>query len=147
METLKMISSSIRFFRNRAHLTQRELSEAIDVHELTIRRWENEKKSFQPRASDIKKLCEVLCVSEAELLNGPEESAFKVTLKFVKTLEGVSEEMNTNGITLTIADDGFVGVSGGKKFESEEDIERVVSEVRRKLTFGLEHRDEIKGEA
>jgi hypothetical protein len=95
----------------------------------------------------LKKLCEVLNVSEAELLNGPAPDGFKVTLKFVKTLEGVNEEMNTNGIALLIADDGFVGVSGGKKLEVIEDIDAVVNEVRRKLTFGFEHKDELKGEA
>jgi transcriptional regulator with XRE-family HTH domain len=110
----------------------------------TLARWE--RGAFQPRASDIKKLCEVLGVSEAELLNGPQEQAFTVTIKYVKTLEGVNEEMNTNGISLTIADDGFVGVSGGKKLESLEDIERVVGEVRRKLTFGFEHKDDLRGE-
>jgi hypothetical protein len=84
--------------------------------------------------------------SEAELLNGPVVDEFKVTLKYVKTLEGVNEEMNTNGISLLISDDGFVGVSGGRKLEVPEDIERVVNEVRRKLTFGFEHKDELKGE-
>jgi hypothetical protein len=67
-----------------------------------------------------------------------------VTLKYVKTLEGVNEEMNTNGISLLISDDGFVGVSGGKKLEAREDIDAVVNEVRRKLTFGFEHKDELR---
>jgi hypothetical protein len=50
-----------------------------------------------------------------------------------------------DGISLLISDDGFVGVSGGRKLETPEDIDLVVSEVRRKLTFGYEHKDEFKG--
>jgi transcriptional regulator with XRE-family HTH domain len=110
---------------------------------LTIIRYESGER--EPRASDIKKLCEVLNVTEAELLNGPAANEFRVTLKYVKTLEGVNEEMNTDGISLLISDDGFVGVSGGRKLETPEDIDLVVSEVRRKLTFGYEHKDELKG--
>jgi transcriptional regulator with XRE-family HTH domain len=126
-------------------LTQGELAEALGVHELTIRRWESNKALPQPRVSDLKKLAEILKVTEAELLNGPAEEEFKVTLKYVKTLEGVDEDMNMNGITLSIAEDGFVGVSGGKRLESYEDIEKVIENVRKKLTFGFEHRDEVRG--
>jgi transcriptional regulator with XRE-family HTH domain len=105
-------------------------------------RWESGLR--ESRVSDIKKLCEILGVTEAELLNGPVVEEFRVTLKYVKTLEGVDEEMNMNGIALTIAEDGYVGVSGGKKFENYEDIEKVVEIVRKRLTFGFEHRDEMK---
>ena len=121
----------IRYYRKRNNLSQKKLSELVNVSFSTVRRWE--KNEREPRASDIKKLCEVLNVTEAELLNGEAKNEFKVTIKYVKTLEGVNEEMNTNGISLTIAEDGFVGVSGGKKFENHEDIDTVVENIRRKL--------------
>jgi transcriptional regulator with XRE-family HTH domain len=120
-----------------------KLADILDVNLNTVWRW----KSGQNLPSlDIQRaICERYGCTMDELLNGPREEAFTVTLKYVKTLEGVNEEMNTNGISLLIADDGFVGVSGGRKLETMEDIERVVGEVRRKLTFGFEHRDEIRG--
>jgi transcriptional regulator with XRE-family HTH domain len=71
-------------YREKAGYTQAKLSEAIDVSEKTIRRWE--KKLREPRAYDIKKLCEVLRVSEAELLNDPTEEGYKVTLQLVERI-------------------------------------------------------------
>ena len=132
----------IKKYREKAGLSQTELGQRIGVSINSVLRWE--KNYREPRASDIRKLCEALNVTESELLNGPSQEEFKVTLKYVKTLDGVDEEMNMNGISLTIADDGFVGVSGGKKFESYEDIDEVMQEIRHKLTFGFKHRDEVK---
>jgi transcriptional regulator with XRE-family HTH domain len=129
--------------RKQKKLTQSALAKIFGVELNTVWKWENTRMS--PSLDVIQKLADFFNVSVDELLNGPQEQAFTVTLKYTKTLEGVNEEMNMNGISLTIADDGFVGVSGGKKLESLEDIERVVNEVRRKLVFGFEHRDEMKG--
>jgi transcriptional regulator with XRE-family HTH domain len=110
----------------------------------TISRWENFLR--EPRASDIKKLCEVLGVTEAELLNGPKEESFTVELNYVKSLEGVKEQMNMNGISLTVADDGFVGVSGGKNFKSRDDIEAVIEDIRYKLNIGFDTRERMAGD-
>jgi transcriptional regulator with XRE-family HTH domain len=95
-------------------MTQEHLASLVGVSRITLARWEVGKR--EPEVSKIKKLSEALGVSEAELLNGPTEEKFTVTLKYVKTLEGVNEEMNMNGITLSIAEDGFVGVSAGKNW-------------------------------
>ena len=59
-------------------MTQFELATEIDVHEMTLRRWESGQR--EPRASEIVRLCEVLGVSEAELLNGPAEETREFTL-------------------------------------------------------------------
>jgi transcriptional regulator with XRE-family HTH domain len=59
----------LKFYRKKAGMTQTELAERLDIHALTISRWESDIR--EPRASDIKKLCSVLNVSETELLNGP----------------------------------------------------------------------------
>jgi transcriptional regulator with XRE-family HTH domain len=135
----------LKYYREKIGFSQKKLAQMLGVDENTIWRWEKNKSN--PPSGIVIKAAESLGISVDELLNGPQEQAFTVTLKYAKTLEGVNEEMNMNGISLTIADDGFVGVSGGKKLESIEDIDRVVDEVRRKLVFGFEHRDEMKGEA
>ena len=124
-------------------LTYRKIAESLLVEIRTVQNWENQ--TSYPKGQTLKALANLLNTTESELLNGPGEVEYRVTLKYVKTLEGVNEEMNMNGIALTIAEDGFVGVSGGKKFETREDIDAVVENIRRKLTFGFEHRDEIKG--
>jgi transcriptional regulator with XRE-family HTH domain len=61
------------------------LAELINVSLSSIRRWENGLR--EPRASDIKKLCEVLNVSEAELLNGPAKNELKI--EFVWEVENM----------------------------------------------------------
>ena len=108
-------------------MTKLALSEKIGVSNDSIRRWEDGTR--EPRTSDLQKLSEVFGVPVDELLNGPAQEEFRVTLKFVETLEGVNEVMDTNGIALTVADNGFIGVSGGKKFETREDIEPVMADI------------------
>lgn len=47
---------------------------------MTVRRWESGLR--EPRASDIKKLCEVLRVTEDELLNGPKSNEIKIIINW-----------------------------------------------------------------
>jgi transcriptional regulator with XRE-family HTH domain len=119
-------------------LTQFELGNAIGIDANSIARYEQGR--VKPSLEYTRRLASFLGVPVDTLLNGPAEEDFTVTLKYVKTLEGVDEEMNMNGITLSIAEDGFVGVSGGKRLESYDDVEKVVESVRKKLAFGFEHR-------
>jgi transcriptional regulator with XRE-family HTH domain len=103
------VTLNLKKLGSRKYITQEPLAQVVGVSRITLARWEAGTR--EPRASDIKKLCEVLGVSEAELLNGPVKEDFTVTLKYVKTLEGVDEEMNMNGITLSITEDGFVRIN------------------------------------
>jgi transcriptional regulator with XRE-family HTH domain len=70
--------NAIRHFREKAGFTQVELASKCDFSPDSIRRWENHLR--EPRASDIQKLCEVLGVSEAELLNGPAPNELKFNI-------------------------------------------------------------------
>ena len=56
----------LAYFRKKRGIEQARLAEKLDVHVITISRWE--RGISEPRASEITKLCEVLGVSEAELL-------------------------------------------------------------------------------
>jgi transcriptional regulator with XRE-family HTH domain len=138
-----MLKENLRFYRHQAKITQTQLAEAIQVGLSTIIRWESPTKKDQPRASDIKNLARVLGISEAELLNGPTDEGYMVTLKYVKTLEGVVEEMMTSGMSLTVSDDGFIGVSGRAKFESPDDIDKALAKIRTFMEEGLESRERV----
>jgi transcriptional regulator with XRE-family HTH domain len=119
-------------YREKANLTQSTLAEKLGVVEMTIRRWENGLR--EPRASDIKKLCEVLGVAEAELLNGPLDEGYTVTLKFVERIEEVHEEMMLNGKGMvTLADDGTVLASHTGKLFSREDKATILAAIGEKL--------------
>lgn len=70
------LGEAARIARKKARLTQAELAERVGIHEVTLRNWE--RNAYQPRASDIKKLCEVLNVTESELLNGPAKNEWEI---------------------------------------------------------------------
>ena len=57
----------LKALRKKAGLTQTKLGELIGVSLLTVFRWENGERS--PRMDNIKKIAEVLHVSDAELLS------------------------------------------------------------------------------
>lgn len=80
----------IRSLRERSGYTQATLARAIGVSDMTIRRWESGQR--EPRASEIAKLCEVLGVSEAELLRGPQSKEWRIEVVFRKEEDW---EMNT----------------------------------------------------
>jgi transcriptional regulator with XRE-family HTH domain len=132
----KSIGRTIATFRAQIGLTQELLANAINSSIPTIWRWENDES--EPRASDIKKLCEVLGCSEAELLNGPRKKEFIVKLKFAKTKEEVEETMIRDEYALTVTEDGYVGASGLAMLNSERDIEDVLEKIRFNLEQGFE---------
>ncbi|GHV34532.1 hypothetical protein FACS1894187_05310 [Synergistales bacterium] len=133
----------IKLFREKINISQKELADRVRVKENTVWRWENERAT--PSVNIFPKLCEVLGCSERELLNGPEEEVFKVELRFVHGREEIDEEMKTNGVSLVMGDDGFLGIAGGKIVKDEEDAKSVAAEVLKNLLFGLKHRDEFIG--
>ena len=80
----------IRSLRERSGYTQAALAQAIGVSDMTVRRWESGQR--EPRASEIAKLCEVLGVSEAELLRGPRSKEWRIEVVFRREEDW---EMNT----------------------------------------------------
>ena len=141
-----LIGEYVRQLRKKAGQSQGDLAEALGVSLHTVFRLENNKLKTSPDSNLLQGIAKYFGIAVDELLNGPRTSGFTVVLKHALNLEGVNEEMSANSITLTVTDDGFVGVSGGKKFESKEDIDNVVEEIRRKLNVGFETREKLKGE-
>ncbi|GHV34556.1 hypothetical protein FACS1894187_05360 [Synergistales bacterium] len=135
----------IRYYREKAHLSQEQLAELCGISQNHISQIELEKK--QPSLKIFKKLCEVLGTSEREILNGPEEEGFTVEIKFVKNLEGVNDEMKVGGYVLEVGEDGWLGINGTKKFDlnkGEEQIQEVLRVIDFKLRHGLRAQREMK---
>ena len=86
-------SANIRELRKKARLNQAELAYLLGVHETTIRRWE--RGNGEPALSEIAKLCEVLGVSEAELLRGPAEEKWVLEIKIADSKEEVIDMTGT----------------------------------------------------
>ena len=116
-------------------LTQEELGGAIGSDGNSVSRYE--RGIVRPSIEITKKIADFFGVTVDELLNGPTQEKFTVEIEFVKTLEGVEETMQMNGIRLVIGEDGYLGVAGGMKFSGQGDIEKVLSEIRFKLEHGL----------
>ena len=90
-----IIKNAIRHYRERAGLTQLQLSVAVKCSVDSVRRWESGQR--EPRASEIAKLCEVLGVSEAELLRGPQSKEWRIEVVFRREKDW---EMNTVDMSL-----------------------------------------------
>jgi transcriptional regulator with XRE-family HTH domain len=66
-DEMSSIGARIKVLRKKNGLTQRELSEKIDVHEVTLRRWENSTTNT-PDGTTIQALASALGTSVAYLL-------------------------------------------------------------------------------
>ena len=120
----------LRTLRKKAGLTQEELGAGIGVSVMTIRRWEWEEQF--PRMDDIRRLAAVLHVSEAELLSGAKEE-IRITLHYHEMEEGGDIEMDKNKFDLYMGANGSLGIRGGAKFASIEDIDGFLAKAREQL--------------
>lgn len=95
-----MLKDAIRHYRKKASMLQHELAERLSCSVDTVRRWEQGLR--QPRAGDIRRLCEVLGCSEAELLNGPGEEAWVLEIKIAKNRGEVIDMSETMGCVASV---------------------------------------------
>ena len=134
----------LAYFRKKRGIEQARLAEKLDVHVITVSRWE--RGISEPRASEIAKLCEVLGVSEAELLRGPAEDVWELRLVFDKEGKGVMDLTHgaTSSATLEIGDNGMgITLSGAfPLWEDDEKFEDLISQLRKKRATGLKARKE-----
>lgn len=127
----------IKQWRKRVGLTQEKLADLVNVHLNTLSRWELGQR--EPRASEIAKLCEVLGVSEAELLRGPAEKRWEVRVileepkevdVMILTKDAPNEalvEIGTHKIAVKIVGD----------VENESELDNLLAEVKEKALDGL----------
>lgn len=122
--------------RRRKGLTQGQLATGLGVESNTVWKWEHER--ITPSVESVQKLAVFFDISVDEILNGEKRERFAAELRFVSNREGMDSEMRANGIQLIVGDDGFLGITGGMKFQEEEDIEKAIDEIRFKLEHGFE---------
>ena len=144
-----VIGESLRAARKKARLIQSELAERIGVHEVTLRSWE--RNAYQPRASDIRKLCEVLGVSEDELLNGPrkEEIEIRVIIEETNEWEVGTMDLRENSkdrFSVHIGPEK-IGVEFTGKFEKPEDLDDVFARARKCAEETLAAQGRLSGAA
>ena len=144
---INIIGKSIKTHRKRAGLTQQKLSGQICVHEITIRRWETGVR--EPRSSDIKALCEVLQVTESELLNGPKARKWEIKLIIEENDDWEVGEMdltkNGDFISTVHASKHRIGASVCGDADTEADIEEMLKELKDTLMMALENKRKMLG--
>ena len=100
----------LKRLRKAKGLTQAELAYQINVHEITIRRWEKNTR-IPENIAQIKKLAEFFHVSEDELLNGaPEQTGWVLQIKIANDFKEEFIDMKPNKVpaisTLTCTPNG-----------------------------------------
>lgn len=127
----------LKEWRTKLGLSQFALSEKVGVHENTVRRWESGQR--EPRASEIAKLCEVLGVSEAELLRGPAEKRWEV-----RVILEEPKEVDVMNLTKDAPNEALVEIGTHKiavkivgDVEDESELDTLLAEVREKALDGL----------
>lgn len=137
---------NIREWRKKAGLTQVELAELVNVHENTVSRWESGDR--EPRATDIKNLCEALDVSESDLLNGPKSKEWRIEVVFRKEDDWEMEtiDMSAAAPNLFLVQVGLEKMAlylvGDPKDEAE--IDSLWEKAKPKLLKVMELRRELK---
>ena len=140
----------IREFRKKKNMTQAELAEILEVHENTLRRWEN--GSFEPRSNDLLKLCKALGCTEAELLNGSTKQEFEVKILMgVKTLPSVAGiEITDNSFFYGVDEEkpqihigGMINI--GTPQEREESLKKIIASFQ-KACWMFDHKGEAEAE-
>ena len=127
----------LKRIRKRAGITQEQLADEISLSIMTVRRWEWGERT--PRMQEIKKLCEVLHVSEAELLNEPQGDEIKLTLSWHwEEMKGGNINMNDNKFQIVLGDSGQIGLTGAATFKTRNAIEDFIARVREQVEIAFD---------
>ena len=134
----KTFAQRLKKIRKHARITQEKLADEINTSIMTVRRWEWGERT--PRMEEIKKLCEVLHVSEAELLNEPQGEEIRLTLSWhwEEMKEGSINMSNDNKFSIVLGDDGRIGLTGAAMFPTRSAIEDFVSRVREQVEVAFD---------
>ena len=140
-----MLKEAIRHSRIKNGLTQAQLADLIQCSIDTVRRWEQGLR--EPRAGELRKLAEVLGVSEYALLNGPAPETWtleieigerKDVIDMTETMGHVAKvSCSTNGASLLLA---------GKwdTFRDDAKFEDFVSQLRAARGLILHNGEELE---
>lgn len=132
-----MNGKNIAVIRKKRKITQEELAQALSINTITLSRWEN--GHFEPKASMIKKLCEMLCCTESELLNSNQEDKAELVISWNwEDMKKGEMKMEDNKFKLVLGEDGQIGINGMGRITSLEGIEEFLGRVREQLTIALE---------
>uniref|UniRef100_UPI001F4093AD helix-turn-helix transcriptional regulator n=3 Tax=Vibrio anguillarum TaxID=55601 RepID=UPI001F4093AD len=118
-----MLKDVLKEMRERKQLKQSEVAEHVGVTAQTYMKWENGKN--EPKASDIKKLAEILCVSESEICRGQKFDSDISEIQFMKKTASVMKELDEVTFTSIL----FEFITDKKGFMEKLEKERPTNEI------------------
>ena len=132
-----MDGKNIAAIRKKRKITQEELAQALSINTITLSRWEN--GHFEPKASMIKKMCEVLGCTELELLTSNQEDKAELVISWNwEDMKKGEMKMENNKFKLVLGEEGQIGINGIGRITSLADIEDFLGRVREQLTIALD---------
>ena len=129
------------FLRKQKGLSQEKLADLLNISVMTVRRWEWGQRV--PRMEEIKRLSEVFCITESDLLNGPSSENWELRILMKK--EGVIDMTSKqNSAVLNIGEDAMaITLSAGYElWEDDVKFEELIEQLRKKRKVGLKTRKE-----
>ncbi|EPP7507177.1 helix-turn-helix transcriptional regulator [Vibrio cholerae] len=118
-----MLKDVLKEMRERKQLKQSEVAEHVGVTAQTYMKWENGKN--EPKASDIKKLAEILCVSESEICRGKKFDSDISEIQFMKRTASIMKELDEVTFTSIL----FEFIADKKGFMDKLEKERPTNEM------------------
>ncbi|GHY17058.1 DNA-binding protein [Vibrio cholerae] len=118
-----MLKDVLKEMRERKQLKQSEVAEHVGVTAQTYMKWENGKN--EPKASDIKKLAEILCVSESEICRGQKFDSDISEIQFMKKTASIMKELDEVTFTSIL----FEFITDKKGFMEKLEKERPTNEM------------------
>ncbi|EOX4383417.1 helix-turn-helix transcriptional regulator [Vibrio cholerae] len=118
-----MLKDVLKEMRERKQLKQSEVAEHVGVTAQTYMKWENGKN--EPKASDIKKLAEILCVSESEICRGQKFASDISEIQFMKKTASIMKELDEVTFTSIL----FEFITDKKGFMEKLEKERPTNEM------------------
>ncbi|BAC96816.1 hypothetical protein [Vibrio vulnificus YJ016] len=139
-----MLQDVLKEMRERKGLKQSEVADYVGVTAQTYMKWENGKN--EPKASDIKKLAEILSVSESEICRGRKFDTNINELQFMKKTASIMREIDEVTFTSILLEfiqdkEKFIKRLDAEKPTNEELLERFLAE-REKAEAMMEHYQE-----
>lgn len=130
-----MLQDVLREMRERARLKQSEVAEYVGVTPQTYMKWENGKN--EPKASNLKKLAEILNVSEVELCRGERFSQDDDPLSFMTKVSRYSDFIDDVTFAFTL----FKFVQNKDEF-----LKQLDNELKKMQGFNIEDIDQMRDE-
>ena len=125
---------NLKAARKKKGLTQEELAHRLGISIMTIRRWEW--GGVIPRVDEVKRLAEVLGVTEQDLLNKSPATSWRLSIRIAQDFEEEVIDLS-KGIPLiasitTTRDGGLITLGGNySNWTDDSAFKQIISELRK----------------